>query len=166
MMNQFDGELFIQYDRQASNVLGADYWRVMRSFRFYLPTSDIANEWTCYDTNRWAFIPAGMLTDLGSVPKQFRSIIDNGGRAAQAYVVHDQLCEYLSITEKGRPARISRQEADLILLDALLVLGVDKTTAHLTYNAVAAYSAVMDIRQPSTTIVKRRLEAAFNFEGF
>lgn len=164
-MNQFDGPLIIQYDRAASDILGDDYWRVMRSFRFYLPTSDIANEWTCYDTNRWLFVSAGTLTDLGTIPKQFRSLIDRGGLAAQAYVVHDQACEYLSVTENGRPASITRQEADLILRDALLSLGVDKTTAYLTYNAVAAYAAVMNIRLPSTTMKKRALEAAYNFEG-
>lgn len=164
-MNQFDGPLQIQYDREASRILDGDYWRVMKSFRFYLPTSDIANEWTCYDTNRWVFVPAGMLTDLGSIPRIYRGIFDRGGRAAQAYVLHDQLCEYLSVTNDGNPERITRQECDLILRAGMLELGVSKGVTQCVYNAVAAYSHLKGIRSPSTTIKKRALEAAFNFEG-
>lgn len=165
-MNQFDGPLIIQYDRDASDQLGADYWRVMRSFRYYLPTSDIANEWTTYDTKRWAFVAAGTLTDLGTVPKTFRGIIDNGGRAAQGFVLHDQLCEYLSITAYGQPEAITRQEGDLILLSALCSLGMPKADAYMIYNSVSAYSEIMGIKSPSTTVAKRALEAKFNFEGF
>lgn len=164
-MNQFDGPLQIQYDTQASNILQGDYWRVMKSFRFYLPSSDIANEWTCYDTNRWVFVPAGMLTDLGSIPPIYRGIFDRGGRSAQAYVLHDQLCEYLSVTKGGNPERITRQECDLILRSAMLSLGINKATTQSVYNAVATYAALKGIRSPSTTIKKRSLEAAFNFEG-
>lgn len=164
-MNQFDGPLQIQYDTQASNILQGDYWRVMKSFRFYLPSSDIANEWTCYDTNRWAFVPAGTLSDLGSIPAVYRGVFDRGGRAAQAYVLHDQLCEYLSVTKDGHPERITRQECDLILRSAMLSLGVSKGVTQCVYNAVAAYAAINGIRSPSTTIKKRTLEAAFNFEG-
>lgn len=164
-MNNFDGPLVIQFDAHASDVLGGNYWRVMKSFRFFLPVSRIANEWTCYDTNKWGFVPAGILTDLGSVPMAFRSIIDNGGRAAQAYVLHDQLCEYLSLTENGRPVRITRVDADNILHDALISLGVDRSTARIIYEAVALYRRVTGVDWPTNQIKKRELEAAFNFEG-
>lgn len=163
-MNNFSGSLIIQYDHAASEILQGDYWRVMRSFRYYLPTSLLVPDWTVNNRKRWAFAPAGMLTDLGSIPKVFRGIISNGGAASQAYVLHDQLCEYLSITENGYPTKITREECDLILKAALLDLQIDSTTAHLIYNAVAAYQFVRQTRDPSTTRIKRDLEAAFNFE--
>ncbi len=163
-MNNFSGGLVIQYDHAASEILGGDYWRVMRSFRYYIPTSLIAPDWTVSSRKCWAFAPAGMLTDLGSIPKVFRGIISNGGAASQAYVIHDQLCEYLSVTRNGKPQSITREECDLILKAALLDLEIDSTTAHLIYNAVAAYQLVRQTRDPSTTRIKRDLEAAFNFE--
>jgi hypothetical protein len=163
-MNNFSGSLLIQYDHAASEILGGDYWRLMRSFRYYLPTSLLVPDWTVGNRKRWAFAPAGMLTDLGSIPKVFRGIISNGGAASQAYVLHDQLCEYLSITNNGYPEKITREECDLILKAALLDLQIDNTTAHLIYNAVAAYQFVRQVRDPSTTRIKRDLEAAFNYE--
>lgn len=164
MSGHFDSELVIEFDRRASDALGDDYFRLKKSFRFYLPPSTVANEWVHYDSNRWAFCAAGMLTDLGSIPVPFRGLINRGGRAAQAFVLHDQLCEYLSITENGAPKLITRQEADLILLDALLALQVDRTTAYLIYNSVAGYQLATNTRAPSTTALKRQLEAAYNFE--
>jgi len=152
MKNKFDGPLSIKYDLRASQVLGGEYWRVIKSFRFQI------------DADNWVFVPSGMLTDLGSVPKLFRGIISEQGAAAQAYVVHDQLCEYLSITENGKPKSITRQMADLILLDALQAAGVGYTTAYLIYNAVAAYQMALQINDPSTSVIKRRLEADYNFE--
>lgn len=163
-MNNFSGELIIRPDHAASEILGDDYWRVMRSFRYYLPTSLIVPDWTVKSHKRWAFCPAGMLTNLGNIPSVFRSIISNGGMASQAYALHDQLCEYLSVTNNGRPENITREECDLILKAALLDLQIDSTTAHLIYNAVAAYQLVRQTRDPSTTRFKRDLEASFNFE--
>lgn len=152
MSERFDGPLVITYDNNASRILGGEYWRVLKSFRYYLTA------------NEWVFIPSGMLTDLGSVPPSLRCFVSEQGNAAQAYVVHDQLCEYLSTTFDGRPKLITRQEADLILKMALLDSGVNKTTAYLTYTAVAAYQMAMQIKDPTTTAIKRRLEADANFE--
>jgi len=152
MNKYYDAPLVIKYDQRASRVLGGDFWRVIKSFRFHL-TPEV-----------WVFVPSGTLTDLGSVPKLFRGIINEQGAAAQAYVVHDQLCEYLSVTEMGKPKLISRQDADLILLDALQASGVGYTTAYLIYNAVAAYQMALQITDPSTSVIKRRLEADYNFE--
>ena len=153
-MRNFDGELAIQYDRHASNVLNGDYYRVLKSFRYY----------TNHSRTSWAFVPAGMLTDLGSIPKAFRGIVDNDGKAAQAYVLHDQLCEYLSITAFGKPQIITRKRADEILRLALLDLEVDGVTANWIYRTVRAYAEMNGIRKPSTSALKRTLEAQFNFE--
>lgn len=165
-MSNFDGELIISYDHKASRQLGGDYWRVRKSFRFYLPSSYLATDCVAINKSRWVFVPAGMLTDLGSVPPLFRGAINQAGAASQAYVMHDQLCEYLSVTNDGRPELITRRECDLILLAGLRDLGTDVTLAHLIYNAVAVYGKVMNIREPSTSALKRQLEADYNYEEF
>lgn len=164
-MGRFDGELIISFDHEASRTLRGDYWRVRKSFDFYRSTSIIANEWTCYDGNEKCFVAAGTLTDLGSVPRMFRGIIDNGGAASQAFVLHDTLCEYLTINHCGRPKKITRQEADLILLDALTVLGISKAYANIVYNAVALYQMAGQVHNPSTYALKRKLEAEYNYEA-
>lgn len=163
-MSQFDGELIISYDVKASKILGGDYWRLRKSFRCYIPSTFVDLGITAPDKSLWGFCPSGLLTDLGTIPPRLRGIINNSGAAAQAYVLHDQLCEYLSLTFNGRPYPITRQECDLILKGALIDLEIDKTTAELIYNAVAAYAFVMNIRDPSTCALKRRLEADYNFE--
>lgn len=163
-MGRFDGELIISYDHEASRILRGEYWRVRKSFNFFPSTSVIGNEWTCYDSNEKCFVAAGTLTDLGSVPRMFRGIIDNGGPAAQAYVLHDTLCEYLTISRCGKPKKITRQEADLFLLDALTTLGIAKTYANIVYNAVAIYQMAGQVHNPSTFALKRKLESEYNFE--
>jgi len=130
------------------------------------PASFIGNEWTCYDSNRWGFVPAGILTDLGSVPPILRPVINHAGAGSQPFVLHDQLCEYLSITVNGRPFAISRGEADLILRAALIDVNVEMSEVRAIYDAVSIYARVMRIRDPSTYALKRRLEAEYNFEDF
>lgn len=165
MPKYFDAPLKLEFDHHASRILGGEYYRLQKSFKFYLPASHVAPEWVEFQSNRWVFCAAGMLTDLGTAPKAFKNFVNNIPNAVQAYVMHDQLCEYLSVTANGQPERITRQEADLILKDGLLDLGVDKSLAHLIYNAVANYQMIRQIREPSTTRLKRDLEAAYNFEA-
>lgn len=159
-MSNFDNPLIIEYDRRASEILNGDYWRLKKSFRFYLPATETATE-----SESWAHCSAGMLTDLGSVPKVARAIIDRDGAAAQAYVLHDQLVEYLSITVNGKPQRITRNDADLILQDALIDLGISGRYAEIVFLAVSGYTQIRCNNCPSTYRLKRELEAAYNFEG-
>lgn len=161
-MSNFDAPLIIEYDRRASDELGGDFWRVKKSFRFYLPP--VGN--TGFEiSNRWAYVPEGVLSDLGSIPKLFRSLVDRDGRAAQAYVLHDHLCEYLSVTFNGSPHRISRNVCDAIMAMAMIDLGVDRKEVAIVHRAVRTYGSVMGIKNPSTTERKRQLEADYNFEG-
>jgi len=164
-MNMFDIPLTIQFDRKASDILGGDYWRVMKSFRAYIPASFLANEWTAYDKDCWIFVPSGTLTDLGTIPQIARAIENRDGRAAQAFVTHDQACEYLSATYRGQPQPITRREADLILRAGLIDCGLPMSDVNIIYGAVSAYTWVNRITEPSTYALKRRLEAEFNFEG-
>lgn len=169
----FSAPFVIKYDTEASAALGDQYWRIMLSYRYYLPPSPEfnmhGNEWTDYDrplSDRWVFLSAGVLTDLGSIPKQLRGAIEYAGRYAQAYAVHDQLCEYLSITVNGRPEKITREYADFVLLWALKDCGMGDAEAKAIYAFVRGYAILRNIKAPSTTAAKRALEAKFNFEGF
>lgn len=147
---QFSAPLLIQHDPLASAVLGEDYWRVAKSFRY-----DIGFE----GSQRWVTVPAGYLTDGASVPRIAWSIIPPWGSYGQAAVVHDLLCEYLTVVENGLPVPITRAEADAIFLEAMTVLKVPEETRELMSNAVDLYRKALRITKPSTSPTKRKLEA-------
>jgi hypothetical protein len=147
---KFDAELMVAYDTKASKLLGKDYWRVQKGFHYYLGEKG---------SNRWVFIPAGYLTDGASVPQIFWSVIPQWGAYGQAAVVHDYLCEYLSITVDGKPQSITRSEADDILLEAMRVLEVPEFTAQTIEAAVDFYRVITQTSTPSNKPLKRQLEA-------
>ena len=148
--NSFDAELYIVYDPIASDKLGKDYWRVAKAFSFYI--GDVAD-------GRWVHIPEGYLTDGASVPRLFWSIIPPWGRYGQAVVVHDFLCEYLSITVNGVPTSITRQQADEILGEAMAVLNVPQVTHDEIVTAVALYRITSGKTTASNDPAKRACEA-------
>lgn len=147
---KFDAELMLAYDAKASKQLGKDYWRVQQAFRYYLGTKG---------SNSWVYVPAGYLTDGASVPQIFWSVIDRWGSYGQAAVVHDILCEYLSITVDDQPQRITREQADDILLEAMQVLEVPEFTAQAIEAAVDVYRVVSRTSEPTNQPLKRQLEA-------
>lgn len=147
---KFDAELMMAYDAKASKRLGKDYWRVLKGFRYYLGTKG---------SNRWVYVPAGYLTDGASVPQIFWSLIPRWGLYGQAAVVHDYLCEYLSITENGVPKSITRAEADAVLSEAMHVLEVPEFKAHAISAAVDFYRVIARVTKPSNDQAKRQLEA-------
>lgn len=163
---RFDAPLYITYDQSASRKLDKDYWRVAKSFRFYLDEDRaVNNEWTDYSfVGRWVFVPAGFLSDGASIPKPFQSFYGPWGNYGQAAVLHDYLCEYLSITVDGKPQPITRKEADDIFKIALLALEVDHKDVEILTTAVLAYRLAARPVGPSNSIMKRRVEAAYNFE--
>ena len=148
----FDAPLLVQYDREASQVLAADHWRVHQSFRFYLGTKS---------DSRWVYVPAGYLTDGASVPRALWSLIPPWGPYGQAAVVHDIVCEYLSVTVDGRPTGVTRKQCDDILLEAMTVLCVPGWQRQAIYHAVGLYRAVSGVNHPTNTAQKRALEAAW-----
>lgn len=151
-MSSFTQPLVITYDDRASRALGGTYWRLWQGFRYDLGEKGSA---------RWVNVPAGFLTDGASVPRAFWSIIPPWGAYGQAAVLHDYLCEFLSITVNGAPQRITRAQCDAILNEAMGVLGVPPATKGAIYDAVCLYRAVSGVTQPSSTAAKRALEAAW-----
>lgn len=150
----FSGPLDTRYDAEASHTLGDDHWRVLRDFRFWgeLPRLGLV----------WITVPAGYLTDGASVPRLVWGLVPPWGAYGQAAVVHDLLCEYLVVmTEAGDQVRITRDEADLLFLEAMTVLQVPETNRELMYAGVSTYRLVTFTHKPSNTPEKRQLEAAW-----
>lgn len=139
-----------RYDPIASEILGKDHWRILTSFRYYLGEKF---------SNRWVYVPAGYLTDGASVPKLFQNVISPFGPHGQAAAVHDILCEYLSFTQDGLPARCTRKFANDVFMEAMKVLNTPVANSLIAYVAVEGYRIFANAEQPSNTAVKRRLEA-------
>jgi hypothetical protein len=146
----FSAPLDVRYDAEASKVLGADYWRVLKPFRFYVGSPD---------SGEWVNVPAGYLTDGASVPQVLWSLIPPWGAYGQAAVVHDILCEYLTLTKDGAPQKITRAKADTVLLDAMAALGVPLRKRTAIYLAVEAYRIGARAELPTCTAIKRKLES-------
>jgi hypothetical protein len=147
----------IQYDPVASKILGKDHWRVLESFRFYVGEKN---------TDMWVDIPAGYLTDGASVPRIVQNIVGPWGRHGQAAIVHDFLCEYLTLSKREFhqgveviiPYRITRKECDDYFLEAMTVLGVKKLRRNTMWVAVSLFRRVGRLDEPSLDLVKFGLE--------
>jgi hypothetical protein len=74
-------------------------------------------------------VPEGFKTDFASVPRPFRMFVPKSGKYNQAAVVHDFI--YVHQVE-----RFTKQEADLIFLDGMKVLGVGRMKRTIMYYAV------------------------------
>jgi hypothetical protein len=159
----------VQYDHKASEILGKDYWRVLESFRFYLDDNEIQT--TFVD------IPLGYLTDGASIPKPLHSIIGPWGKHGQAAIVHDYLCEYLTVKQtsilEGTPIstsineelvttkKITRKECDRIFLECMKVLGVGTLKRNSMWYAVSLFRILGRIRNPSLDLLKFKLEVTW-----
>lgn len=92
--------------------------------------------------------PAGMRTDLGSIPRAVWSWgFAPNGPGSKAYVIHDFLyatagtCMWMGEVRRTRPKPYSRAEADAILREALAVLGVPLWKRMAIWAAVRAGGA-------------------------
>ncbi len=148
----FSAPLSIQYDPKASAILGADHWRVTEPFQYMIGSKT---------SRQWVTVPAGYLTDGATVPRLFWSLIPPWGSYGQAAVVHDLLCEYLSIVEDGKLKPITRQRCDEIFLEAMTVLGVPVSTRLIISEGVSLYRNVTGVSRPSNFLQKRLLEASW-----
>lgn len=152
-MTEFTSALNTTYDAEASRILGKDHWRVLSPFSYMIKPA------------HWISVPAGYLTDGASVPRVFWNIIPPWGLYGQAAVVHDILCEYLTIIVHGLPVAISRAQCDAVLNEAMIHLGVPMAKRLAIYWSVSAYRVFANITQPSNTPLKRKLEAEWRGES-
>jgi hypothetical protein len=149
---RFSAEAMTTYAPEESRIIGKDHWRVMNSFRFYL--GDKYSE-------QWVYVPRGYLTDGASVPRIFWGFLPPWGVYGQAAIVHDYLCEFLSITVEGQPVSITRKRCDEIFLEAMKVLGVPTLQRHAMFCAVSGYRIIAGINKPTSIPLRRQLEAAW-----
>lgn len=146
---KFTGPLDYRYDYDASQALGADHWRVLRGFRYYI--GDLGS-------NEWVNIDCGELSDRASVPRILWSIVPPDGAHGQAAVLHDKLCRTLTIIRDGVPVRITRAKADALFLEAMEALNTQWLRRRLAYTAVAAYRLVSFTSEPQENPLRARLE--------
>jgi hypothetical protein len=148
----FSAPLLIQYDLSASQALGADHWRVAKEFKYFIGSEN---------SQRFITVPAGYLTDGASVPRALWSIIPPWGAYGQAAVVHDILCEYLSIMVAGKLTPITRERADEIFAEAMTVLQVPSHDVALISEGVKLYRLASGASAPTNRPEKRALEASW-----
>ncbi len=151
----FDATASVEYSHRASRELGKDYWLVNREFKFYFFSQG---------DRYWVNVPKGYLTDGASVPRAMWSIIPPWGNYGQAAIVHDYLCEFLSVTDdNGRPVRINRQQADQIFNLAMQVLEVPER--RMIIGAVSAYRMLHNIKGVTLDPAKRAIESEIAQHG-
>lgn len=89
-------------------------------------------------------IEKGFVTDFGSIPLIFQSIVSPIGKATKAYVLHDYLLtEMYKSNKKAVVSGImlnDRKVCDDILYKALLKLKVNAKQAKLIYYCVRIYA--------------------------
>lgn len=146
----FSAPLNIQFDADASRALGKDHWRVTQAFRYYIQDKE---------RGEWVYVPAGYLTDGASVPRLLWPLLPPWGVYGQAAVVHDIVCEYLSISVDGEPRSISREACDNILFEAMAVLKVPGYKRWLITTGVNLIRRLHNIHLPTSTPKKQALEA-------
>lgn len=84
--------------------------------------------WTGEAGNRIQItVPAGFLTDFGSIPQIFQNIVSSIGKPTKAFVLHDWLYH---------TQQFSRERSDQILFEAMGLLGVSELEKLTIYEAV------------------------------
>ena len=149
---RFSSSASVEYALAESMELGRDLWRVTTPFRYYLGTED---------TGRYISIPAGYLTDGASVPRVLWSIVPPWGRYGQAAIVHDFLCEYLTIVDNGCIRQIARKEADMEFARAMEALQVPQDLMDKINLAVKGYRVITRTDKAVWHRDKAKLEAAW-----
>lgn len=94
-------------------------WVIMKDFSYA-----VGNE----DSEEVIYVPIGFVTDFASVPRPLWWLYPKWGKYGNAAVIHD----YLYWSQK-----YTKKKADLIFLEAMKVLGVNKITSFIMYKAVS-----------------------------
>lgn len=145
----FDAPAMIQYSPAASKAIGKDLWMVVIPFSFYTGNKE---------DNRTVTIPNCYLTDGATVPRIFWGFVPPWGAYGQAVILHDYLCEYLTVMNNGVPESISRKQADKMLNEAMKVIGVPSYLRIPIYNMVNVFRIIFNRRKPNLNRKKKMLE--------
>lgn len=155
--HQFDAELYVQFDHEASKTLDKDYWRIAHAFRYYIDPTEAG------EFRQWVYVPLGFLTDGASVPRPFWWLLPPWGDYGQAAVVHDILCETFTVYDAAfMPVKINRERADKIFREAMKVAGVNWLTRQVMYYGVRLWAKLGGKPNYARLALKRKLEAEYN----
>lgn len=133
----FNTDIALVYDEQASEFCGHDYWRTTQAFRYYFEDQTLET---------YVEVPANYLTDGASVPRLFWSLLPPLGAYGQAAVLHDYLCENLTVVRNGAPGVITRVQADNAFKNAMKALDVPRWKRNVMFIVVAIYVKVKGIK--------------------
>jgi hypothetical protein len=109
----------------------------------YIVAQPYSVEFRVEGRNEWntVTVPAGLITDLASVPRIARSVIDRVGPHLEAAIVHD----YLYVAWQDIPGRDARDQdryfADQLFLAGMVAAGVSWTKRNLIYRAVRTFGS-------------------------
>ena len=118
-----------------------------------------SEEWTLTEVLGWrgstlsADVPARFITDLASIPRLFRGLIEVNGAHRRAAVLHD----YLYVMQT-----VSRAEADRAFLEAMAWLGVGFIKRQAMYQAVRLGGGAAWARGEKASRLDRSAWLAFN----
>lgn len=104
----------------------------------YVVGRDFAVAWKAADAEDWRGIavPAGLVTDLTSVPRPFRWFVDRVGPWLEAAILHDYLYIAWQDVPGRRPREVDRRFADDMMLAAMREAGVGAFRAWAIHRAV------------------------------
>lgn len=77
-------------------------------------------------------VPVGFVTDFGSIPKAFRSILSRSGKSLRAFIIHDYLYS------KGVMDHIKQRDCDEILYQLSIKDGESSWKAYLINKGLLA----------------------------
>lgn len=122
---KFDSTLKMSYNDAYSKEQKKDYWTVLESFTYYTTELDT------FKTKKYFItVPKDFNSDGASVPRILWSLLPPWSDYGQAVVLHDYLREggvaYAEEDQetKSNPIKPSILKQDMILLEAMGVLGV------------------------------------------
>ena len=92
------------------------------------------------DRSPWSLtVPAGLITDLASVPRWARRVVDRVGPHLEAAIVHDWLYIAWQDLSNGEPLRQDRDFADAVFLAGMKAAKVKKMQQLMIYRTVRAF---------------------------
>lgn len=104
-------------------------WRLLDACPYHLRAPD---------GQEWVDVPAGFVTDFGSIPRAFWWMpgLSPFGKLRRAYAVHDKLYQAPVVRTATTARAIGREEADQTLLEACDVLGANWVNRRVIYRGV------------------------------
>lgn len=156
---RFDAAVSVQFDPEASKVMGSEHWRLMTGFRYYVGAKD---------SSIYVDIPRNYITDFASVPWFVRSLVPRHGAHGQSAVLHDWLCEHLYVWKlvNGTPTKVTikRKDVDKIFYESMAVSGVSVVRRTLIRIGVDGFRIVTNPTRATISRKKSELQTKYDID--